>query len=575
MNKNIKRVIALTLAISAYGSIAPITWGNSDFGTKAVYAASYSPSNEQLKSLSIKSIDGDTLDLKDGYNGDKVKLNDDKEYYVKLTDSSDGIKVNAVAEGEDYVVKIFASNNSDATAYNPGDKITLGKGNTTLYIRTYKSLSDYRKSKDDKNDVRICQEEYTLNVKKTTGSSYEDETQDSIYLDKLELNKGKITFLKQRTSYDINVDSSVSEIKITAKPEDSNYRVRVDGSLVDDSDNYKSTVSLEKGKNEVKVKVTDSKDNQRTYTLNITRGSQSDGQEDIYLDTLQLNKGKLEFSKEDNSYTVDLDEAVDALKITAKPEDEEYLVTINGKEVKSSDDYEKEISLEKGTNTIKVAVEDEVNDKKRTYTLTVNRGKATTTDTNNDSKNTNTNTNTNTDTKKPGWVETSEGWKYNDEKGNPKKSTWLFDPDAKVYCYLDENGLRKTGWFKDKEKWYLLDDKGVMLTGWKEKDNKKYFLDLTSGEMLTGWHDEVVTNTDNTKTKNWYYLNATEGSMQTGWLPVGDDWYFLNKNGIMQTGWQIDSNSKYYFNTDGKMVKGTKVIDNKTYKFASSGALIS
>ena len=67
----------------------------------------------------------------------------------------------------------------------------------------------YRKAKDDNNDVRICEEEYTINVKKTTESSYEDNTQDSIYLEKLELSKGDINFLKQRTSYDIKVDSSV------------------------------------------------------------------------------------------------------------------------------------------------------------------------------------------------------------------------------------------------------------------------------------------------------------------------------------------------------------------------------
>ena len=56
----------------------------------------------------------------------------------------------------------------------------------------------------------------------------------------------------------------------------------------------------------IKVKVTDSKDNQRTYTLNITRGKVADSEDDIYLDELELNEGELEFSKDDTSYTVNL-----------------------------------------------------------------------------------------------------------------------------------------------------------------------------------------------------------------------------------------------------------------------------
>lgn len=572
MNKNIKRVIALTLAISAYGTIMPATGGyfnigTFNIGTKVAFASSYSPSDRELKSLTVKSTNGDTLDLKDDYNGDTVKLSDDKEYYVKLTDDSEGIKVSAEAEGEDYVVKIFISDNNDATAYNPGDKILLGKGNSTIYVRTYESLSAYRKAKDTQKNVRLCKEEYTINVKKTTESSYEDVTQDAIYLDKLEISKiNNLDFLKQKTSYDVKVDSSVSEVKITAKPEDKGDRVRIDGSLVDENDNYRKTIYLDNGKNEIKIKVTDDKDNQRTYTLNITRGN-STNQDSVYLDELELSEGKIEFIRDTNSYEVNLDENVDKIDITARPEDSEYLVTVNEKELKSSDDYKKRISLDKGTNTIKIVVQDEVNDKKRSYTLKVNRGQAKTTESNNSSGN-----NTNADAKKPGWVQTAEGWKYNDVTGTPIKNNWLYDREAKVYCYLDENGLRKTGWFKDKEKWYLLDDKGIMLTGWQEKDGKKYLLE-SSGAMKTGWYKEEVTNKDNTKTNKWYYLNS-DGSMRVGWLLDDGKWYYLNKDGVMQTGWLIDSNSKYYLNSDGSMVKGSKVIEGKTYKFAASGALI-
>jgi glucan-binding YG repeat protein len=562
MNKNIKRIIALTLIISAYGAISPtISEGYFNIGTKPVYAASYSPSSKELTTLSVKSTEGDTLDLLDDYNGDEVKLSEDKQYYVKVTDDGEGVKINATAKNTDYVVKIFTSDNKDAVEFKPGDKIQLAKGNTTLYVRTYKSASEYRKAKETKKDVTICEQEYKIFVKKTVASSSEDSTQDPIYIDKLQLNKGTISFFKQTTSYDITVDKSVEEIKITATPEDANYRVRIDGSLVEKTDGYRKTVGLNLGENEIKVKVTDSKDNQRTYTLNIKRGTATNNQDNIYLENITTSEGTLEFLRDTTTYKIDLDQSIDTVKIGAPPEDDEYLVTINGDQVKPGDEYEKKISLEKGANTVNVVIKDEVNNKTKTYTLAINRGSA------KDTQNTATTT-----TKKSAWVETSKGWQYNDENGKVLKNSWLFDKEASVYCYLDENGFRKTGWFKDKEIWYLLNDKGVMLTGWQDKDGIKYFFE-SNGAMFKGWHKEEVTNTDNTKTENWYYLNSN-GSMKTGWLSDGEKWYFLNETGIMQKGWLISNNSKYYLNGDGTMVTGTKTIDGKTYKFTNLGVLI-
>ncbi|WP_026885140.1 cadherin-like beta sandwich domain-containing protein [Clostridium beijerinckii] len=583
MNKNIRRIIALTLTISAFSTFSAIT-SNKPFNilTTTAYASSYSPSTGELKTLKIKTSSGDTLDLRDGYNGDTVKLSDDKEYYAKLTDDSDGIKIDSEVKGSDYIVRIFTSDKADATAYKPGDEISLGKGDTTIYVRTYESLADFRDAKDKKKDVTICKEEYKINIRKTKASSNEDGKQDPIYIDNIQLSKGDITFLKQRTSYDIKVDSSVDEIKITAKPEDESDRVRIDGDLADSRDNYKKTVSLDNGKNEIKVKITDDKDNQRTYTLNITRGSSSSNQDGVYLDDLTLSEGDIDFSKDDSNYDVDLDESVDKITVEAPPEDEDYLVTINGDEVKSNDDYKKKISLDKGENTIKVVVKDEVKDKKRTYTLTVQRGKSKDNDNNDDTKNSNSGSSNNTTTNpKSQWVQTSDGWKYYDENGNVLKNSWFFDKDQKVYCYLDKNGLRVNGWFKDNSKWYYLNEKGAMLTGW-QKVNDKWYLLGSDGAMFTGWYKETSTvqgsdtaksNNNDKDAENWYYLNS-DGSMRTGWLSYDGKWYFFNANGTMQRGWLIDYNSKYYLTDDGTMAIGTKTINGKEYKFSSNGALI-
>lgn len=571
MNKKIKHIIALVLVVNTFCAVPAITPGSIlDITTKTAYAASYSPDDGELKSLKIKSLDGESLDLLDGYYGDTVKLSEDKEYYARLTDESDGIKINADVEDDDYIVKIFTSDNSDATAYDPGDEILLGKGNTTIYVRTYKSKSEFRKVKDNVSD---CEEEYTINIKKTTESSYEDGDQDSIYLDKLDLSKGDLKFIKEKTSYDVKVDKGIESMWIKAAPEDSNDRVRINGKLLESSDSYKKTVSLNEGKNEFKIKVTDDKDNQRTYTLNITRGDASKKQDDIYLDDLTLSDGNIDFSKDTSSYTVDLDEDTSKITIGAEPEDEDYLVTINGDEVKSGDDYEKKVSLKKGKNVIDIVIEDEVNDKKRAYTLTINRGQAEDKETTDDDSNKSNN-------KKSGWVETEKGLKYYDENGNEFKNKWLLDNDKKLYYYLNSDGFKATGWLKDNEKWYLLDKDGVMLTGWQYMDGKWYMLD-SSGSMKTGWYKEVNTtqssnNTNNStkvNTENTYYLNG-DGSMQINWGLIDGKWYYFNTSGQMQKGWLVYSNSKYYLDYNGAMVTGTTTIDGKSYKFTGGGVLV-
>lgn len=573
MNKKLKHIIALVLVVNTFCVVPAITPGSIlDITTKTAYAASYSPDDGELKSLKIKSLDGETLDLLDGYYGDTVKLSEDKEYYTRLTDESDGVKISAGVEGDGYIVKIFTSDQSDATAYDPGDEILLEKGDTTLYIRTYESKSAFNSAKHN-GDVTNCEKEYTINLRKTTDSSYADTTQDSIYLESIALSRGDISFVKGKTSYDVNVDKDIDSIWIKAIPEDSNDRVRVNGSLLESSDSYKKTISLNEGKNEFKIKVTDDKDNQRTYTLNITRGDASENQDDIYLDDLTLSNGTIDFSKDTSSYTVDLDESVSKIKITAKPEEEDYLVTVDGDEVKSSDDYEKSVSLKKGKNAIEVAIQDEVNDKKRTYTLTVNRGQATDTQTTDDNSSKSNNT-------KSGWVQTEAGLKYYDESGNEYKNKWLFDQAKKSYYYLNSDGLKATGWLKDNEKWYLLDKDGIMLTGWQYVDGKWYVLD-SSGAMKTGLYKEAGTtqstnstnNTTGANTENTYYLNDN-GTMQTGWGLINGKWYYFNTSGQMQRGWVVYSNSKYYLDSDGAMATGTKIIDGETYKFTESGVLI-
>ena len=77
MNKNIKKVIAIALAVSAFGAIKPVT----DFNllTTRVYAAN---SEKYLDSLTVSTSDGDDIKL---YGSGEYKNNERISDAIKIT----------------------------------------------------------------------------------------------------------------------------------------------------------------------------------------------------------------------------------------------------------------------------------------------------------------------------------------------------------------------------------------------------------------------------------------------------------------------------------------------------------
>ena len=66
----------------------------------------------------------------------------------------------------------------------------------------------------------------------------------------------------------------------------------------------------------------------------------------IYLKSLELSSGKINFDPYKSSYEVQVDENVDNLTISAKPDSsishyDQYLVSINGKTINKNDNFEK------------------------------------------------------------------------------------------------------------------------------------------------------------------------------------------------------------------------------------------
>jgi len=492
MNKSIKRVVAIVLAIGTFAILEPVKYSNI-MSTKA-YATS---SDIYLKGISV--TDGDPITLNSAsktYTTNVPNIDTDVVIRVTTNEDSDNVKIDG---------------NSLETQSNTKYKMTvsLDKGVNTFDI----VVTD-----KDGNKER----EYTLKIDRGGKQSTDS---DSVFLDNINVDFGDLQFSKDTTSYDLNVDENVAELRVQADPEDNNYIVRIDGIKVDDSDKFRRIIKLSKGQNEIPIDVEDDQDdtNTKTYTLNVYRGVDPSknnnttttnvnfdtAQDPIYLDDIVLDDGDVKFTpnfnKKITSYSADVKESSEDIIVKGVPEYDSNIVKINGITAPADDKYRKRISLAKGKNVIQIQVNTDCDntDKdydKRVYTLTLYRGtsegSSATATTNsaqgaavvatntNDAQNT-TSSNTNSSTGKPNqWININGKWQYNDSTGNTIKNNWYSDKNYGKTYYLQADGTMATGWLYNNGSWYYLDLSGAMQIGWKQIGPAWYYL-YSSGVMAT------------------------------------------------------------------------------------------
>lgn len=288
-------------------------------------------------------------------------------------------------------------------------------------------------------------------------------------LEKISLGRGSIDFKHSKTEYSLTLDSSVEELEVRATPKESDAKVEINGSEVDESNNYESVVNLDKGENTITIKVQNGT-KKKSYTLTVIRGKIEE-EKQIYLSDIAMSAGDFDFSKETTSYNIDVEQNVKEVTIKAKPEDKDYDVEIDRVTVNDDNNYKRTVSLDNGKNEIKIRIQDD-DDHEKTYTLNINRGGKST-----------TNNTSQVDTKTPiakGWSLNNGQWYYIDENGS-KHTSWK-SIDGKWY-YLDASGIMKKGWQFINDNWYYFDFNGAMRTGWlKNEDGKWYYL-YNSGAM--------------------------------------------------------------------------------------------
>lgn len=368
-------------------------------------------------------------------------------------------------------------------------------GNVEAYASTYSSagngeLSSLTVTRSTGSEIQLRDSYYGNQVSLSSKSDYYIELTGA---DGFQISadvKGNGYVVKQFTSADktekgqdvgeyINVNSDFEDVYLRTYRSEDDYKDAYDD---DDVTKCENTYIIHVRK-----------------TSNATASDEELDKDYANLEGIYLSNGNIEFSKNQYSYDVNVDDNVEQILVRATPEDDDDLVEINGQSLEQKDNFEKTVPLNKGNNTIKVYVEN--NDDNETYTLNVNRGKLT------DSTQTTNKTiigTTNNVGKYNSWQKVNGKLQYLDGTGELLKEQWWFDVKTGKNYYLDKNGDAVEGWL----------------------------------------------NINN----NWYYFDEN-GEMKTGWVYLDGSWYYLNKAGVMQTGSIQDIDGKSYnFDSTGKMI---------------------
>lgn len=162
-------------------------------------------------------------------------------------------------------------------------------------------------------------------------------------------------FTRDQKEYSVEVPNEVEEIEVYATAMDSKAQITGTG-----------TVTLEEGKNELKIEVIAVNGTKETYTLKVTR-KEAEVTEKFGLSTLSITGLTLtpNFKVGTYEYTVELKEDLSSLEIEAESNVEDAIVEIIGNE-----------NLQEGENTITILVTNKETNEVVTYQIVVNKNLA-------------------------------------------------------------------------------------------------------------------------------------------------------------------------------------------------------
>ena len=179
--------------------------------------------------------------------------------FSKISSDQTNVKLNTL-ETKAADIRVFVG--KDAVKLNDiYSEIKIGEGETkSIYVRLYNSKSASDGDFTTEYEVVVQRE-----VKSEDENEFDYETSTTkeygeVYLNALVLsnNNKKIDFNFDKTQsiYNINVDESVSYIKIKADPEQDSYKLRIDDKeIATKGDDSIRDIPLDKGTNFIKIRV--------------------------------------------------------------------------------------------------------------------------------------------------------------------------------------------------------------------------------------------------------------------------------------------------------------------------------
>ncbi|WP_294378957.1 cadherin-like beta sandwich domain-containing protein [uncultured Clostridium sp.] len=475
---------------------------------------------------------------------------------------------------------------------------------------------------------------------------YASSSFDSDYalLDSLKTDEGSLSFSSKRSTVTGKVKSNIDKVEITAKAKDSSYKITIDESE-SDTGSCNATLDLKKGSsNKFKIKVQDPNGEKSTsiYYVTITRGnsssssssrSHSSSGDDLYLDNLTLSEGNINFSEDDFNYNVHLSEDVSSITIKAKPEDDDYTVTINGYVVDDDDNYKVNIKLEKGVNYIPIKLKDDDGDSS-TYNLYVYRGDESDVqigkiDNKQDDiyldnliiedyskglqfkpKVTYYEVNLDNDWDSIILKAEPEDDDYtvriNDDKvkeeSKYRKRVYLNEGRNEIKIRVDDKEDGDSYKDYDKRTYTLVVNRAYSnnsqlsdeLTDENKEQQTNNSIDYShnnNSDNNNETNEITADNSSNNTVKNntkpnqwikneygqWMYNDTIGNPIKSKWFldTNTNKWYKFNSEGILCTGFQYENNKTYYLNEDGSMAVGWKQIGGNWYYFTSDGNMVS
>ena len=288
------------------------------------------------------------LSLKDGLNTFKIEVTTKdgikKTYTINVNKKASDNKIlkdiNVSPVNIDFNEEVY---NYDIDVANSVDKISIDvlpfDDNTKVDMPSDLNL------KDGKNIFKVevttkdgVKKTYTINVNRKSKNIVNPILKD------LTVSPKDINFKENTYTYNIEVDSNVSEVVINAMPYSNSTKVIIPNDL-----------SLKDGKNIFKVEVITKDGVKKVYTINVTK-KPSNVVKDIV-----VSPKDIDFNEDKDSYDISVSSNVDKISIDVSTFDKDTKVVIPN-----------DLSLKDGKNTFKIEVitKDEI---KKVYTINVTK----------------------------------------------------------------------------------------------------------------------------------------------------------------------------------------------------------